>query len=194
MRGGRRPGAGAPRGNTNALKTGRHSQRVKIIVQSLLRDPEVRQILLRLGAKGRARNVYARELAVVMARLLYDQPIADAKRGALDRMADAALEAHTADTINDDIARFEHDTRIDAFTGQPLARRPHPRPDLEASTADLKRRLEAARQWREDRAYILAPEPANPPYLSALDGRPTRFGVNGPIDPADLEDWEPEDQ
>ncbi len=36
-RGGKRPGAGAPRGNTNAVKTGRHSVRLRAIAKALSR-------------------------------------------------------------------------------------------------------------------------------------------------------------
>ena len=40
--GGRRPGAGAPRGNTNALKSGRHSARFKAVLTAMSQVPEVR--------------------------------------------------------------------------------------------------------------------------------------------------------
>ena len=39
-RGGKRPGAGAPRGNTNAVKTGVHSARLHAIVRRLFTDPD----------------------------------------------------------------------------------------------------------------------------------------------------------
>ncbi len=38
-RGGRRPGAGAPRGNTNAVKTGRYSARLRQALLALRHDP-----------------------------------------------------------------------------------------------------------------------------------------------------------
>ena len=40
--GGRRPGAGAPKGNTNALKSGRHSARFKAVLTAMSQVPEVR--------------------------------------------------------------------------------------------------------------------------------------------------------
>lgn len=37
MRGGKRPGAGAPKGNTNALKTGHYSPRAQALARALRR-------------------------------------------------------------------------------------------------------------------------------------------------------------
>ena len=45
-RGGRRPGAGAPRGNLNALRTGARSKQVKTVMLALLIVPETRRVLL----------------------------------------------------------------------------------------------------------------------------------------------------
>jgi hypothetical protein len=39
-RGGRRPGAGAPKGNWNALSTGRRSKRIQALVLALRNDPQ----------------------------------------------------------------------------------------------------------------------------------------------------------
>jgi len=50
-RGGKRPGAGAPKGNLNALKEGRTSPRILLLVFALLRVPLFRQFLLRQLAK-----------------------------------------------------------------------------------------------------------------------------------------------
>jgi hypothetical protein len=52
-RGGRRPGAGAPRGNTNALKTGKHSRRVQTVMRILMDEPETRAIIERISAHSR---------------------------------------------------------------------------------------------------------------------------------------------
>ena len=41
-RGGRRPGAGAPKGNTNTLKSGRYSARLKTVFAAMPQLPEVR--------------------------------------------------------------------------------------------------------------------------------------------------------
>ena len=40
MRGGRRPGAGAPKGNYNALRTGKQSHRMRAVMNALLLEPE----------------------------------------------------------------------------------------------------------------------------------------------------------
>ena len=44
-RGGRRPGAGAPLGNHNALKTGRYSKRFQQIDLAFLNNPETRALI-----------------------------------------------------------------------------------------------------------------------------------------------------
>ena len=44
-RGGKRPGAGAPLGNHNALKTGRYSKRFQQIARALLKNPETLSLL-----------------------------------------------------------------------------------------------------------------------------------------------------
>ena len=45
-RGGRRPGAGAPKGNLNALRTGARSKQLKAVVIALLVIPETRRVLM----------------------------------------------------------------------------------------------------------------------------------------------------
>lgn len=47
--GGRRPGAGAPRGNLNRLSHGKQSQLLKGAVKKLVRDPELRALLLMIA-------------------------------------------------------------------------------------------------------------------------------------------------
>ena len=44
-RGGRRPGAGAPLGNHNALKTGRYSKRFQQLARALLKNPETKALI-----------------------------------------------------------------------------------------------------------------------------------------------------
>ena len=44
-RGGRRPGAGAPLGNHNALKTGRYSKRFRQLARALLKNPETMALI-----------------------------------------------------------------------------------------------------------------------------------------------------
>ena len=45
-RGGRRPGAGAPKGNLNALRTGARSKQLKAVIIALMTVPETRRVLL----------------------------------------------------------------------------------------------------------------------------------------------------
>ena len=47
--GGRRPGAGAPKGNLNALKHGRNSRRQAQLVEALMQVPQSRDTLIALG-------------------------------------------------------------------------------------------------------------------------------------------------
>ena len=51
-RGGRRPGAGAPRGNLNALKNGTRSRHLRTLIIALMAFPQTRAALLHLRAKG----------------------------------------------------------------------------------------------------------------------------------------------
>ncbi len=44
-RGGKRPGAGAPPGNTNALKHGSHSRRIQLLLRDLIDVPQFRELL-----------------------------------------------------------------------------------------------------------------------------------------------------
>jgi hypothetical protein len=173
-RGGRRPGAGAPKGNTNGLKTGRHSLRVKAVIDALLADPETRAVLLRLGLKGQARNVYARELALAMARLMHERPMVEAKRALVSELADITLARNTADHVAAEVATFEHRLRRDAVTGVPLTRRPLPGPSDRESQQHILQQLGLTNAISDD---------DNPPFTSALDGRPTPYGPRGPIDP-----------
>ena len=53
-RGGRRPGAGAPRGNLNAYKHGRTSQTHHHLLELISRDPAAFQIMMKLAEGNRA--------------------------------------------------------------------------------------------------------------------------------------------
>jgi hypothetical protein len=184
-RGGRRPGAGAPKGNTNALKTGRHSVRVRAVIDALLADPETREVLLRLGSKGEVRNVYARELALAMARLMHERPIVEAKRALARDLGDAILARDIADDVNTEIAGFEQRLRRDAFTGDRLTRRPRRAPLHWQSIEHVKRRLGLTTP---------PPAPPNPPFTSAVDDMPYPLGPHGPVSDEEharnLDAWE----
>ena len=62
--GGRRPGAGAPKGNTNALKSGRHSARFKAVLTAMSQVPEVRDYF----ALVRRRQLRSERLAAAVLR------------------------------------------------------------------------------------------------------------------------------
>lgn len=69
-RGGRRPGAGAPRGNLNALKHGRCSRQFAEIGALVASSPEARALLLTLSRRHQQRELRADEAAAdVFARL-----------------------------------------------------------------------------------------------------------------------------
>ena len=62
-RGGRRPGAGAPKGNLNALKHGSYSRQFARLGALIAASPAARESLLRLIAGQHARGRKADELA-----------------------------------------------------------------------------------------------------------------------------------
>jgi hypothetical protein len=55
-RGGKRPGAGAPKGNLNALKTGSRSQQLNTVIEALLASPTIRRVMLKLVQQDVRRN------------------------------------------------------------------------------------------------------------------------------------------
>lgn len=69
--GGRRRGAGAPRGNLNAFKHGRTSRRQAAILEAMAQVPGVQQALIDLAKQNNRRRKRAEEgLGVMMTRLL----------------------------------------------------------------------------------------------------------------------------
>ncbi|MFH1560730.1 MAG: hypothetical protein ABID84_04910 [Chloroflexota bacterium] len=77
-RGGKRPGAGAPTGNLNALKTGRRSRQLKLLYADLALHPVFRNLLLRQHMKhiSRPSRVRLRRLYLdLLARLIASQYI-----------------------------------------------------------------------------------------------------------------------
>jgi hypothetical protein len=74
-RGGPRPGAGAPRGNLNALKTGAHSDRFRAVIAALLIHPDTRRVLLALVGPKRAQlqSDRMRQTLIDIARIVKEQ-------------------------------------------------------------------------------------------------------------------------
>lgn len=70
-RGGPRPGAGAPKGNLNALKHGMRSKQFAAIGKIMAQSPEVRCILLKLGERqGNQHRKAERIAASLFAQLI----------------------------------------------------------------------------------------------------------------------------
>jgi hypothetical protein len=65
-RGGRRAGAGAPRGNMNALKSGAYSKQFALLGQLLAAEPKTRAVLLDLAARAGRKQAKANEFAAVL--------------------------------------------------------------------------------------------------------------------------------
>jgi len=70
-RGGRRPGAGAPRGNLNALKHGRRSRQFAEIGAIIAADPGASATLLALAGRRQAKHRRAEEVAATLVAGLY---------------------------------------------------------------------------------------------------------------------------
>lgn len=74
-RGGRRPGAGAPHGNLNALKHGRDSAYVQALLQALAAHPATREALIRLARRQRAHKRQAERTAALILSQLLDRAL-----------------------------------------------------------------------------------------------------------------------
>ncbi len=120
-RGGRRPGAGAPKGNLNGLKTGAHSPRVKAVLRAIAENPESRAVFLALAQKGALQRRQTREMVIALARLMHDRPIAEEARRRLNEIADAHEQALRQEEVRQSVRNYErthHETirtdRLDA--------------------------------------------------------------------------------
>lgn len=83
-RGGRRPGAGAPKGNLNAFRTGKHSKQYKRLLEILSRDPEAVRLLEEIALGDEKRIKRRRRYAMqVLGRVLQRSEL-----NALDRAVD----------------------------------------------------------------------------------------------------------
>lgn len=72
-RGGRRPGAGAPKGNLNALKHGMHSKQLATIGKILIEVPEIRHSLLALADRQGIKKRKAERAAAALLTALFDR-------------------------------------------------------------------------------------------------------------------------
>ena len=69
--GGRRPGAGAPKGNLNGLKHGLRSRQFAAIGALLAQDPTVRAALLAMGKKHQLKHRKAQQVAAALIASLF---------------------------------------------------------------------------------------------------------------------------
>jgi hypothetical protein len=181
-RGGKRPGAGAPKGNVNALKSGTRSKRVSAIMQALMHDDEARLVLTHLAASGTAKAGHVRELAHAMARFMHDHPVAAEVSRKLDDIAAREYAAYDARDVDRLLAEYEQHTRRDALTGRKLTRSARTTPEQQARTARLRARLQAYRKILKAGEALDAMAAADTagftPVMETLPG--------GPNDPAAL--------
>ena len=102
-RGGRRKGAGAPRGNLNALKHGRYSKQFAEIGALLAMDPTVRESLLQACRRTEQRQDTANEIAAARLVALYQRAVdiaAGNHPGGLQGL-NLVLPRHVSETINE---------------------------------------------------------------------------------------------
>ena len=71
-RGGFRKGAGAPRGNLNALKSGRYSAQLDAAFRAVVRREDIRPIFLAVMNKRRQDNMRFQALVIATAKLVHN--------------------------------------------------------------------------------------------------------------------------
>ncbi len=92
-KGGRRPGAGAPRGNMNALRTGRYSERFLRGALMIALLPEVRLIFaaLRRQDENRYRQLFYEAVAAADRAAQLDPALAESIRDLIARRIESIL-------------------------------------------------------------------------------------------------------
>jgi hypothetical protein len=89
-RGGKRPGAGAPKGNLNAFKDGKHSQQYQRFLDIVAKDPEALRLVQKIALGNQQRAARRRRYAMqILGRLL--QRLEDQTN---DRLTEAWERAH----------------------------------------------------------------------------------------------------
>ena len=83
-RGGKRPGAGAPKGNLNALKHGRHSAQLQQLAVTLALLPSVRDTFIKVARRQRRQ----RRTAARAGHLLFTQLLRACLAGLQDNQPD----------------------------------------------------------------------------------------------------------
>jgi len=77
-RGGKRTGAGTPKGNLNALKSGRHSLQLRAVLDAMPSRDEIRPILLAIIEKRREQTLRFQALVLATAKLIHNTELAPA--------------------------------------------------------------------------------------------------------------------
>lgn len=84
-RGGRRPGAGAPKGNVNAFKTGKTSRQYQRMLEIVQQDPEMVRLLREVALGNEKRAARRRRYALSVLKQVLDR----FEQQANDRACDA---------------------------------------------------------------------------------------------------------
>jgi hypothetical protein len=84
-RGGPRPGAGAPLGNLNALKTGRYSRQFRAAISAMLNHDETRPVLLAILEQKRRDRLRFQVLMLVSAKFIQNARLSAPIRRKLDQ-------------------------------------------------------------------------------------------------------------
>ncbi|MEX2246742.1 MAG: hypothetical protein WEC75_08640 [Dehalococcoidia bacterium] len=121
-RGGRRPGAGAPKGNLNALKSGRYSPRVRAVLYALVDDPTTRSVLLQVGLRGAAPRGRLRDTITDTIRLLHDRPVSDEFRARVRALLGRDDDARIARRVQSAMDSYRKGTGQSALAEGPLRR------------------------------------------------------------------------
>jgi hypothetical protein len=98
--GGKRPGAGAPRGNLNGLKHGLYSKQFARIGALLARDPKIRDALLDIARRQQIRNERSNEVAALLLTRFFQRA-----RQASGKELNLTADVHALDAINEAAAR-----------------------------------------------------------------------------------------
>jgi hypothetical protein len=96
-RGGRRPGAGAPKGNLNALRTGAHSKQLSATIGALLSVPETRGVILALMEQKRRDRDRFQQIIVAAAKLIHDAELSTSIRHKIERQIRKTLTPESED-------------------------------------------------------------------------------------------------
>jgi hypothetical protein len=127
--GGRRKGAGAPRGNLNGLKHGRYSQQFAEIGALLAQDPTIRETLLGLARRHNLKQRRANEVAA----LLFVRLLQRARAAAGSELSFPG-SAHEWDSINEAAARAAlREVRALDRTARKNENQPNPNQDADTN-------------------------------------------------------------